>query len=216
LAQLIGRTLDETDVVVVPDLTTAVAEARAAIADVRARPEYAQFASTRDRLAQQASVIAAREQPRVSAFARAGYGKPGLNLLNRSFDPYWLAGVQVQWTPWTWGAVSRERESLELEQQIATTNEAAFTESVRRAVQNDLANIDRLEAAIVLDDRIILLRERIERETRIRLQEAVVTAAEYVDRNTDLLQARLARAGHVVELAQSRARLLTTIGIEVR
>ena len=164
----------------------------------------------------QADVVAAREKPRVLAFARVGYGKPGLNFVNTTFDSYWLAGLQMQWTPWTWGAVAREREVLALEQQIVSTNETAFTESLRRVVQNDLANIDRLETTLDTDDRIIALRERVERETRARLAEGVITSAEFVARNTELLQARLARASHQVELAQTRARFLTTLGVEVR
>ena len=43
-----------------------------------------------------------------------------------------------------------------------------------------------------------------------------MTASEYLDRSTELLQARFARAGHRVELAQASARLLTTLGLEVR
>jgi outer membrane protein TolC len=49
-----------------------------------------------------------------------------------------------------------------------------------------------------------------------RLQEGVVTASEYLDRSAELLQARFARVGHEVELAQASARLLTTLGLEVR
>jgi hypothetical protein len=36
-----------------------------------------------------------------------------------------------------------------------------------------------------------------------------------VDRNTDLLSARLASAQHRVELAQARAGYLTTLGLEI-
>jgi outer membrane protein TolC len=54
------------------------------------------------------------------------------------------------------------------------------------------------------------------RETRLRFAEGVITSAEYVDRETDLLAARLARASHRVELARARARFLTLVGIEVR
>jgi outer membrane protein TolC len=215
-AQVVGRARDEPDLLLHPDHAAAVAQARASLVDVRGRPEYEQFAGTRERLARQADVIAARERPRVSAFARVGYGKPGLNMLSNSFDAYWLAGVQVQWTPVTWGAVDREREALALQQQIVAANEAAFTESLRRAVQMDIATLDRLDSTLALDDRIIALRERIERETRVRLQEGVITSAEYADRNTELLQARLARASHLVELVQTRARFLTTLGLEVR
>jgi outer membrane protein TolC len=67
-----------------------------------------------------------------------------------------------------------------------------------------------------MDEAIIALRERVAAETRIRFREGVVTGAEYVDRETDVLSARIARAGHRADLAQSRARVLTTMGIEVR
>ena len=72
------------------------------------------------------------------------------------------------------------------------------------------------QATLVSDDTIIALREGILRETRLRFGEGVITSAEYVDRETDLLASRLARATHRVELARARARFLTFIGVEVR
>ena len=48
-----------------------------------------------------------------------------------------------------------------------------------------------------------------------KLREGVVTAAESVDRDSDVLSARLARIQHRVQLAQARANLLTTLGVEV-
>jgi hypothetical protein len=44
----------------------------------------------------------------------------------------------------------------------------------------------------------------------------VITSAEYVDKETDVLSARTARALHRVELAQAHAHFLTMLGIEVR
>ena len=214
LATLTGRPIAATDTLILPDLAAAVASARATLP--RERPEYLQFTRTREQLAAQQRVVAAQTRPRVSAFGRAGYGKPGLDFLATGFNGYWLAGLQVQWTPWNWGATDRDREVLALQEQIVASDEAAFTAATRRAVERQLADIDRLTAAIRTDDAIIALRERIERETRHRYEESVVTAAEYVDRENDVLGARLTRAGHEVELAQAQARYLTTIGVELR
>lgn len=216
LADLTGRPVAAADALVLPELGAAVARARAGLDSLRERPEFAQFAASRELLARQRSSVAARDLPRVSAFGRAGYGRPGLNPLARDFTDYWLAGVQVEWTPWNWGTTERDREVLALQQRVVATEEAAFAESVRRGVVRDLASIDRLEHALVEDDAIIALREQVLRETRLRFGEGVVTSAEYVDRETDVLGARLARASHRVELAQSRARFLTTVGVEVR
>ena len=214
LTTLTGRSISATDTLLLPDLAAIVASSRAAA--LRDRPEYLQFRRTREQLVAQERVVAAQTRPRVSAFGRAGYGRPGLDFLDTRFSGYWLAGVQVQWTPWSWGSVDRDRQVLALQQQIVASDEAAFTATTQRAVERQLAEIDRLTAALRTDDAIIALRERIERETRHRYAEAVVTAAEYVDRENDVLAARLTRAGHEVELAQAQARYLTTIGVELR
>jgi len=191
-----------------------VARVREASA-TRARPEYEQFERTRALLAAERAAASARDLPRLSAFGRAGYGRPGLNPFSREFTSYWLAGVVVEWTPWSWGTTGRDREVLALQQQLVATEEAAFRESIDRGTIRDLATVDRLERALGEDDAIIALREQVLRETQLRFREGVVTSAEYVDRQTDLLGARLTRASHRVELAQARAHYLTTLGVEV-
>ena len=216
LSDLSGTPIDSLAPLSLPDLTAAANTARSSIASLRGRPEYEQFARSRDVLEQSANVRAAQDKPRVVAFGRAGYGRPGLNPLADKFDTYWLGGIQLQWTPWNWGTTSRERQLAELQRQIVSTEEAAFTAQLRRAVEHDLASIDRLESAIADDDRIIALREDILAETRRRYRESVITSAEFVDRQTDVLSARLGRALHRVELAQAQAHLLTTLGVEFR
>ena len=216
LGELAGRPIPTGTPFVLPDLASAVAAAIDSFDQLRARPEYEQFRASRDRLASQEAVTAAQEKPRVSAFGRVGYGKPGLSMLSTEFQSYWLAGVQVQWSLWTWGSTDRDREVVEVQREIVSTNEAAFTQALRRNVQQSLATISRLDSTLALDERIITLREAIDRESRVRLQEGAITAADYVDRNTDLLAARLARVQHRVELSQARANFLTMLGVEIR
>jgi outer membrane protein TolC len=216
LAELTARPLTTEDRLVLPDAGARVAEARASLDTIRDRPEFAQFARLRDQLEAQKRLLRAQEQPRVSAFGRAGVGRPGLDFISRDFNPYWLAGIRVQWNPFRWGTPARERELLALQQEAVQADEDAFARRLRRAVQEDLATLDQLDEAAPLDDRIVALRESIERETSARLQERVVTAADYVDRQTDVLEARLLRATHRVERAQAQSRFLTVLGLEVR
>jgi len=216
LADLTGRTFDSSALFAATDLGNDVARVRDSLPVLRARPEYEQFARQRAVLEEQERARKSQELPRVSAFGRAGYGQPGLNPLNTGFDSYWLTGIQLQWSPWTWGTSRRERQLLELQRQILTAEEQSFTNTIRRGVQQDAANIDRLEAVVRDDDEIVALRESILTETRARFNEGVVTSADYVDRQTDVLSARTARALHRVELAQARARFLNTLGVEVR
>lgn len=214
LALLTTRPIDEDAVLALPDLASTVAAARERLSSVRARPEYDVFARARERLARQADVVSAAERPRLSAFGRVGVGRPGLNFIGEGWDSYWVSGIRVQWKAWAWGASAGERAALAIQQQLVAADEAAFTAEIQRAIQNDAATIDRLQATLADDDRIIALREAIDRGAEARFRENVMTAADYLGRATELLDARIRRAAHRVELAQASARLLNTLGIE--
>jgi outer membrane protein TolC len=76
--------------------------------------------------------------------------------------------------------------------------------------------MDRLSRTLVVDDSIIALRAEVLREAAARHREGALTAAEYVDRQTGLLTARLTQVAHRIELARARVDYLTTLGLEVR
>lgn len=199
-----------------PSLDAAVEDARARLATLRERPEFRQFDRARDRLSAAEEGIDAARKPRVAAFARAGAGKPGLDFIADKWSAYWLAGIQLQWAPVTWGKAARERETLALEREIVRADEAAFAARLARAAASELADIDRLEAMVAADAQVLALRDAVERETRIRWQERVIPLQEYLDRSGERLDAELALAARRVELAAARARLLTTLGLEAR
>jgi outer membrane protein TolC len=216
LRDLTGTTIQSAASLSVPDGGAEADDARRRLGALRSRPEYEQFDAARELIGRQREAIRAKELPRVNAFARAGYGRPGLNPLASRFDDYWLAGVQLEWNPLSWGTTTRERQVLALQQQIVDAEQSAFAEAIERETVRDLADIDRLQSALAEDTRIVELREAVMREARVRYREGVITSAEYVDRQTDVLSARLALTSHRIELAEARARFLTTLGLEVR
>ena len=216
LATLAGRQIGESVELALPDPTATLAAARQSARPLRLRPEYAGFDAARARAASQSDLVAAQATPRVTAFARAGYGRPGLDFISTDFEAYALGGFRVQWNAWTWGATGRDREALAVQQQIADADEASFARMLALAEDSEWPAIEHLERTLASDTRIIELRQAVERSARVRLAEGVLTAADYVARDTELLQATYRRAGHEVELAQARVRLATTLGIEVK
>lgn len=216
LGELTGRPIAASDRVALPDLSAETDAARRGLAELRARPEFEEFVRAQELLTLQEDVVASELRPQLSAFGRVGYGRPGLNPVSDSFDAYYVVGFEVRFAPFNWGSTGRERQALALQREIVSADEAAFKSGITRDIQNDLATIDRLDTTLEMDDTIVLLREGVESETRLRFQEGVVTATEYLDRSTDVLEARLARATHRVEQAQARALFLTTLGVEIR
>jgi|SoiMethySBSTD1v2_1073268.scaffolds.fasta_scaffold01146_21 outer membrane protein TolC len=215
LSLVVGRPIESTAVPVLPDLSDVARRAREQGTSTKTRPEFAQFARTRERLQRQRDAVVTQTQPRLTAYGRVGYARPGLNFIADEFDTYGLGGIRLQWNAWSWGTPTREAQLVTLQADIVSAEEAAFVRGLDQAVATDVATIDRLERALTTDSRIIELRAEVERAARVRLQEGVLTAADYVARESELLQARFAQASHQVELAQARARLLTTLGVEV-
>ncbi len=214
MSDLTGRVVTDASALATPDLGNEVTRVRMALDTLRARPEYERFALDRAVLERQRASLSASGLPRISAFGRAGYGRPGLDPLADSFSHYWLAGVQVDWSPWNWGTTRRDRDALAIQQQIVKSDADAFRQSVERVVTRNLAQIDQLQRTLKDDDAIIALRERILKETGFRFHEGVVTSADYVNRETDLLTAHLDRVSHRVQLAQASAAFLTTLGLD--
>lgn len=225
LTTLTGVAIADGDTLSVPRLDAAVARARADRADgadradraaARARPEFTLYERTRERLERQRRLSVTQERPRVSTYGRVGLGRPGLNFIDDEPQVYGLGGLRVQWNAWNWGVPARERAALAEQQRITEADEAAFARGLRDAVQPDEAALDRLVETLSIDDRIIALREQVARSTDVRYREGVVTVSEYLGRVAELEQARFAKADHEVQLAQAGARLLTTLGLEVR
>lgn len=216
LADLTGRPITGAAILASTDLGAQARAARDSIDAIRQRPEYAAYQASRQATQAREDALRAQDKPRLSAFTRTGYGRPGLNMLSRAFDTYWLAGIQLEWAPFDWGTARREREAIAIQRDVIASEERAFADRLRRSILADVGSMDRLERSLADDNTIIELRERVLRETRIRHAEGVVTVAELIDRDTDLQVARLALATHRVELDQARARFLTTIGLEVR
>lgn len=220
LAQLTGRLFDDAMVLALPDLAREVGATQARDAQppetLRTRPEFAHFRQSRARIEREVSLTGIENRPRLVAFGQGGMGRPGLNQLQPGTDEFWLAGVRVEWRPWTWGSAGRAAEALRAQQRVVETEERAFAEQLARAVQGDLADMRRLRGALATDERIAALRMDIERQAQAQFAEGVITAAEYVEARTDVLEARLTLQRHRVELAQAQARYLTTLGLAPR
>lgn len=225
LSNLTGEPVDEATVLPLPMLEAEVAAAGVhagkpdrmaeAAAVPRRHPAFDAFRGTAERLAREAELAGRERRPRVVAFGEAGYGRPGLNQFADTGDTFWLGGVRLEWTPWNWGRIDREQEILELRREAVVTEEEAFEAALDRAVADELVDLDRIRDALSTDEEILRLRERIERQEERRFAEGVITAADYVAARTDLLQARVALRLHRIELAQTQARYLTTLGVPI-
>ncbi len=225
LEYLSARAFSAGDVLATPDLER---EAKAAaaqalestasgfdLAETSARPEFERFEAARERARTEAAAFESALKPRLTAFARLAVGRPGFDFFDDRFRPYGMLGLRAQWQPFDWGTSTRQAEATRLQAELIAADETAFANKIKRDVLDAVYAIERLESALVADEHVLRLRERVERAARRQLEEGVLLAADYVQKRNDVFEAGLQRSRHRVELAEARVRLLTMVGVEI-
>lgn len=167
------------------------------------RPETALFESLRGELSQQESMVTASNRPTIAAFGQAAYGRPGLDIFEEDFQPWYVVGVRAGWSLWNWGSDDRERQILRLRRRIVDNEEEIFRRNMQMAVQNDLEQIAELRQTIREDEEIIALHKNIVTDAASRLENGTITASEYIRELNNRRRAEINRELHRIELVKS-------------
>lgn len=167
------------------------------------RPEYALFDLQKQRLDAGYNVSKAADMPKLFAFGEAGYGKPGLNMFNNSFEPYYIAGVGLKWNFIDWGEKKRLRKITEIQKNTLDATRQTFDKNLTIALEKENAGIKKNREAIERDRKIIALREKIRKSAASQLEHGVITSTEYITELNAEVQARIQLEIHRVYLVQS-------------
>lgn len=212
LSALVGRPVVEGSVLAVPGPPEEADARPDSLPPWSERPEWRRLLEAERRLRAEAGLADAEDAPRASAFLRGAYGRPGLDFFDDAFSPYATVGVRLSWSLFDGGSSGSRGTALRLEAEAMGAEREALGEALRRRADAVRAEIGRLERALVSDDRLVALREQRRETARRRLEEGVLLPADYVERRTELFDARLRARIHRVELAEARARLLRILG----
>ena len=71
-------------------------------------------------------LISKNNYPKINAFGQAGYGNTGLNMLNNSFQTFYLFGVKANWNVFDWNKTKNEKQALSISNEIITTEKETF------------------------------------------------------------------------------------------
>lgn len=179
---------------------------------VIARPELRLFDSKSDQLFQQNKLIGSRLLPRASVFAQGGYGRPGLNMLENSFEFFYLGGVRLTWSLSGLYTQKRDKELVKVNQQINDVQRETFILNTNMQLKQQASDIDKLDQLIKTDSEIIALRQSVKEAARAQLENGVITSNDYLREVNAEDQARNALIAHEVQWAQAKVAYKTTLG----
>lgn len=176
------------------------------------RPEYLLMGTQQNKLQQSRQLTSSAYMPKISATGRAGYGKPGLNMLSDEFDTYYLLGVGLRWDIINWNKKNNQLQLLAINSEIIQAQKEAFDRSTRIRVIDDIAQIEKYSSLIDKDEEIITLRRRITRAAASQLDNGSITSSAYLDELNRETRATMELELHRIQLSMAKVNYLKTIG----
>jgi outer membrane protein TolC len=177
------------------------------------RPELMMYDLQKSVLEHSKELVTGTWRPKLSAFGQAGYGNPGLNVMEDKFTPYYMVGAKLNWNIWNWNQNKKDKQILGLRQDLVDRERETFDKNLKVALEQHLADIRKYEILILRDMEVIDLRKSIAQTAHSQFDNGVITSSDLVSRLNEEAQAKLNMEVHRVRLAKSKVDYLTTLGI---
>jgi outer membrane protein TolC len=173
--------------------------------DTNNRPELKYFELQGQQIEASKSVISKNNLPKINAFGTAGYGNPGLNMIDNSFQPIFMVGLRANWNVFDWNKSKAEKDALSVSTDIIANEKEAFLLNNTMQLQGIDNEIKKSEEIIATDAEIINLREYVVQSANSQLKNGVITASEYLVEFTNLYEAKTNQKIHEIQLALAKA-----------
>lgn len=174
LSALIGKQYDKDRVLEIP-----VVPGNSLSAEID-RPELRALDAKSYLLEIQNKQITSGLMPRIGAFVQGGYGRPGLNMLEDSFNPFYVAGLRLSWNMGKLYTLKNDRHKVTtLLQQVEVQRETfLFNTSLQLMQQN--TEIQKISDLMKADDEIIRLRTSIKSAAEVQLANGVISVTDLI------------------------------------
>ena len=204
LSLLIGKELSEDVNLARPEVLLTESESN--------RPELQLFDLQKEQIDFSSKLISKSNLPKINAFAQGGYGNPGLNMLDNSFNTFYMTGIKLNWNVFDWNKTKTQKQSLEINKDIVNTQKATFELNNNLELVNLQTEIDKILALISTDNEIIVLREDILKTAESQLKNGVITSSAYITEFTNLFEAKSNLNLHETQLLLNRIQYHITSG----
>ncbi|CAM3654895.1 TolC family protein [Flavobacterium gelidilacus] len=164
------------------------------------RPELVLFDLQQQQIDQSKTIISKSNLPKLNAFGQAGYGNPGLNMLENSFQSFYMVGLKMNWNVFDWNKTKAEKQALDIAKEVVNSEKETFELNYSMQVKEIETQINKIEKIIEIDENSITLREEILKVSDSQLKNGVITTSDYLVELTQLYDAKTNQKVHQTQL----------------
>lgn len=197
LSQLINQPLNEATIFEEPSIKVSIKT------EIK-RPELELFLFKKEEIETSEKLISKQNMPKIMGFATGGYGNPGLNMLDNSFQPFYIVGLQLNWNVFDWNANNNKRKSLAFNREIIENEAEIFTLNTNIELNKQQNEIDKITSLIIADEKIIKLRKEVLKTVDSQLKNGVITSSTYITELTNLFEDENSFIKHTIQLALAK------------
>jgi len=169
------------------------------------RPELKLFKLQQDQLENSKEVIDKANYPKLLGFAQAGYGNPGLNMLDNSFQDFYMVGLKLNWNIFDWGKTKQQKQAVDISKELIASEKETFELNNTIQLKETQNEIDKNEELLAKDIDIIQMRKKVLESATVQLQNGVITSSEYIIELNNLYEAQINQQLHEVQLLLVKA-----------
>ncbi|WP_417873574.1 TolC family protein [Xanthomarina gelatinilytica] len=174
------------------------------------RPELELFHLKKAAIDASSLLLSKENTPKLFGFADGGFGNPGLNPLDNSFQGFYMVGLGLKWNVFDWNSNKKERKALQISSDIIDNETEVFELNTNIELSQHESDINKLGKLIEADNEIIKLRKEVLKATESQLRNGVITTSVYITELTNLYEEENRLITHSIqrELAKSNYNII--------
>ena len=164
------------------------------------RPELLLYNAQLQQNEAQLRQLDSKISPKFSLSIQGGIGRPGLNILKNSFQPYYTAGVKMSWDIGALYTRKSEKRKLDTQMRTIESDRETFIFNTDLNATQMQSAIDKARRQLDRDKEIISFYESIRETGEEQYRNGTISMSDLMDRISDEYNARAAQSVHEIQL----------------
>lgn len=164
------------------------------------RPELALYDAQLRQNEAQLHQLDSKILPKFSLSLQGGIGRPGLNMLDNSFQPYYTAGIRMSWDLGALYTRRDEKQKLDVQLRTIESDRETFLFNTGISALQLRSSIDKARRLLDKDGEIIALQESIRAAGEEQYRSGTISMTDLMKRIDDEYDARVAESIHRIQL----------------
>lgn len=152
-------------------------------------------------------------QPKLMAFGKLGYGRPGYDFFNTDMHGYYMLGAKLSWDVWDWNKTKKQKQQFGIQGSLIELNQQSLNLRLSIEQKEFQLKIKQFEEQIELDKAIEILKEKVYQSAVSQFRNGSINSTDYLKIFNEWRRSKLATETDQLYLLQSQINYQHALGI---